>query len=518
MVGCGADTDANELLKSLIGDDEDFNIPLPNYKDDPRYSLPDESTVGKDAPVARLTNTDLTEEKLDGKGVFDVLMAALNVHLQREMEANRISGAEYTKAYIALTEAALANGTSYLLQREASYWQSVNAQLQAQIAEVGLVTARVQMEAEKTKLATLRLEALGSKVRYAREKLELSNVNVQFCISKFNLDEMLPKQKELLDQQVLTAVEELDGTKARTAMVREQIKSVVNDNSLFPTKKLITEAELAGRNAQNDNTVKQGTLLDNEINRNDQQVAMLDKQIEGAGKQNLLLDKQATKADNDITLFPTQKLLLESELAQQKAQTTNVGKQGQLLDAEISQAPLKTDMLTKQITGIQNENSIKLKQIDVMQGELDMLPAKKTLLNKQVDQITAQIALSGAQVAQIGAQSDYVRKQIEQIVEELKLQPYKMTLMQEQAESARAQTLDSRTDGTPVSGSVGKQKELYSQQITSYKRDAEMKAAKVFIDAWVTMKTIDEGLAPPTGFSNTNLDVILTKLKANNNL
>ena len=71
-------------------------------------------------------------------------------------------------------------------------------------------------------------------------------------------------------------------------------------------------------------------------------------------------------------------------------------------------------------------------------------------------------------------------------------------------------------DGTTVTGLLGKQKELYSQQITSYKRDAEVKAGKLWIDAWITMKTIDEGLLPPDQFTNTEINEVLATLKTNN--
>ena len=96
--------------------------------------------------------------------------------------------------------------------------------------------------------------------------------------------------------------------------------------------------------------------------------------------------------------------------------------------------------------------------------------------------------------------------------------PTQRELVTEQIEAARAQTLDTRSVGLPVSGAIGKQKELHSQQITSYKRDAELKAARPFIDAWITMKTVDEGLLPPTNFTNTSLDQILGTLKARNEL
>ena len=98
------------------------------------------------------------------------------------------------------------------------------------------------------------------------------------------------------------------------------------------------------------------------------------------------------------------------------------------------------------------------------------------------------------------------------------LLPAQKSLIQEQTEAQRGQTLDNRTDGALITGTVGKQKELHAQQITSYQRDAEVKAAKLFTDAWITQKTIDEGVLPPDGFTNTSLDEVLTAIKTNNNL
>lgn len=93
--------------------------------------------------------------------------------------------------------------------------------------------------------------------------------------------------------------------------------------------------------------------------------------------------------------------------------------------------------------------------------------------------------------------------------------PLQKNLLQEQIEVQRAQTLDYRTDGGLVVGQLGKQKDLYSQQITSYKRDAELKATKLFTDSWITQKTIDEGLLAPTNFTNAELDIVLNRLRAN---
>lgn len=60
------------------------------------------------------------------------------------------------------------------------------------------------------------------------------------------------------------------------------------------------------------------------------------------------------------------------------------------------------------------------------------------------------------------------------------------------------------------------QTKLYKQQIISYQRDAEVKAARIFTDAWIAMKTIDEGLKAPNGFTNDRVDDVLKKLRDEN--
>ena len=96
--------------------------------------------------------------------------------------------------------------------------------------------------------------------------------------------------------------------------------------------------------------------------------------------------------------------------------------------------------------------------------------------------------------------------------------PQQYELLVEQTEVQRAQTLDTRSDGSTVVGAVGKQKDLYSQQIKSYQRDSELKAAKLFADAWTVQKTVDEGFVAPANFQNPSLDSVLGHIKTNNNL
>jgi len=162
--------------------------------------------------------------------------------------------------------------------------------------------------------------------------------------------------------------------------------------------------------------------------------------------------------------------------------------------------------------------------------------AQKQALAAQAAAVTARVQLEIAKVQLQALKFEALNNQSTYALTKLKLStesigyciakynldfmlPMQLKGTQEQMEAARAQTLDTRSDGiTAITGTVGKQKELYAQQIISYKRDSETKVAKLFTDAWITMKTIDEGVLPPDGFTNLSLDSILTALKANNDL
>ncbi len=127
----------------------------------------------------------------------------------------------------------------------------------------------------------------------------------------------------------------------------------------------------------------------------------------------------------------------------------------------------------------------------------------------QKDSIVAGTALSGAQKDNTIAQGVGIAYTNANIL------PLQKNLLQEQIEVQRAQTLDTRVDGATITGTLGKQKSLYTQQITSYKNDSELKATKIFSDAWITQKTIDEGVLAPSQFTNTNIDAVLTQIRTN---
>ncbi|WHM52892.1 hypothetical protein [Sulfitobacter phage vB_SupP_AX] len=91
-------------------------------------------------------------------------------------------------------------------------------------------------------------------------------------------------------------------------------------------------------------------------------------------------------------------------------------------------------------------------------------------------------------------------------------------LTEEQGEAERAKTMDTRADGNTVEGSVGKQKDLYDQQIDSFIKDAQHKAGKLYLDSWITRKTLDDGVPVPAEFSEANVGSVIGNIKTNNSL
>lgn len=357
-MNCGLDTSANALMKALT-DDIDIEIPDVDLSSD-LYNFPGDLTSDLYKEVSSVSNEDITKHSKEGEGTFDALMSGLASHLDIQYRMNRITGDDYSKAYIALTEAAMANAVQFVLQKDTNKWAAINAQL-------GAITARVLLETEKTKLATIHIDALAAKTRHALGKSQLAISGVEHCAAQFRYDNILPKEN--------------------------------------------TE---------------------------------LQKRIEGAELDN------RSKGYNLAKILPTQYAGMELE--------------NETKGFNLSQImPKQADMLTEQITGVDVDNQTKTYNLD------NMLPAQLDLLS-------------------------------------------------EQTEVQRAQTLDTRTDLVSVTGTLGKQKELYDQQIESYKRNAETSAAKMFLDSWITQKSLDEDLVPPDVLTNTSIQEVLSTIKTLNGL
>ena len=408
------DTVAIGLFNSLTAG-TNFEIPDIDVSG-PDFDIPEGSDSDALKPIPKFTNADLTNATLvgnnvQGTGVMDVLMNTFMLHLDREYKTGHITGAEYTKAYIASIGVAASNGVAFLLQRDQAYWQGVTAQMQ-------IINSRTQLAIAKTQLALEEINANTATVNYALTKAKLGSENASYI--------SVSEQGETSRAQTLET--RSDGSSV-TGVIGLQKESIQKDNEIkdynltitLPAQTVLIEEQSDAARAQTKDTLADGSavagsvLLQNEL---------LEQQYELGVKQIILVSEQGEA---------------------QRAQTMDTRSDGTPIDGTIF----------RQNTLLETQNQVVEKQV---------------------------------------------------------------ILVSEQGEAQRAQTQDTRSDGATVVGLLGKQKALYDQQITSYKRDAEVKAGKLWVDAWITMKTIDEGLLPPNQFTNTEVNEVLAALKTNNML
>lgn len=77
-------------------------------------------------------------------------------------------------------------------------------------------------------------------------------------------------------------------------------------------------------------------------------------------------------------------------------------------------------------------------------------------------------------------------------------------LTDQKVKTEQAQISDT-VGGVPVTGLIGKQKEVYAAQIKGFKDDAFNKATKIAVDVWNVQRSTDEAIAPPTAFTNNEI-------------
>lgn len=258
---------------------------------------------------------------------------------------------------------------------------------------------------------------------------------------------------------------------------------------MLPSQKALLDAQIQGQISANDKTRYEVTNL-------------LPKQSEALG-----LENDGKKISNNTATYNLS-AILPKQAAMLEAQ-----RDGQLVQNDQGRYTLQNlfpAQLEKIVADVERVNAdtevarynlsvlLPMQNLTAKYNLEHMLPGQKAMVEAQKE---------GQDVANITATYNNEF-----------LQPQQLQLLKEQTETQRAQTLDSRADGVPVVGYVGKQKDLYTQQIDSYKRDAEIKAAKLVSDGWMTQKTIDEAAQTPASFQQNMVDSVLNRVKLNNGL
>ena len=103
---------AQQLFVSLTAD---ASTPPTIDFSDPKYSFDPNQASDLYQDADRVVLSDLTEVNLSGTGVFDKLMASVDLHIQREFRGNRITGDQYAKVYTEVMTGVLGSSVQFLL-------------------------------------------------------------------------------------------------------------------------------------------------------------------------------------------------------------------------------------------------------------------------------------------------------------------------------------------------------------------------------------------------------------------
>lgn len=190
-----ADDLAEDLFTSLTDDLPDVpTIDLNNP--DFIYEEDNDSDLYKSQDPISITT--LTEVQLEGAGVFDQMMAAIDLHINREFRDNRLTGDQYASVYGASIAVVLGQAVQFTLQKDQAKWAAIAAQMQARAAEIAAIEARVQLEKAKFEAATAQFNMETSKATVALTKMELANANAQHLLLMSQVEEQRFKVSELL--------------------------------------------------------------------------------------------------------------------------------------------------------------------------------------------------------------------------------------------------------------------------------------------------------------------------------
>lgn len=441
---CNADEQANALFTSLTADS-----PTPPTLDlsDSKYDFVKDTDSDLYTDVNTVTLTDLTEVSLEGEGVFDKLMQAMDEHIQREYKGNRITGDQYAKVYTDVSTAVLGQSVSFLLQKDQSKWAAITAQMQARIAEIQATEALINLEKTKVEAQQAVFEMQNAGAQYALTKMNIANADAGYCLTKAQASSETYKRNWLMPAEL--AIQEYQRS---NIMPSEYAAKMVTADRILPAEAAVKEFE----------------------NR------VLQPLEEGIQKFQL------------EEVLPVQQATQEYQLNQMMPVT--LGKEQHLLNFQM---PAQTDLIKEQR---------ETQRAQTLETRSDALTPISGLVGLQKRNLTSDADTKDYNLA------NTMPTQLNLLLEQI-------DLVAEQKEGERSKTMDVRSDGsTIIEGSVGKQKDLYDQQIDSFVKDAKQKAAKMYLDGWITQKTLDENLAAPSELEVPSVSAVLLSLKNENNL
>lgn len=186
-----------------------------------------------------ITVADLTTIKIDGSGVFDVLMQATKAHLQSEFEKNRIKGPEYATVYLGSLEPVLNTALAFLMQRDKLNLETQI--LEQQLILIGVEVRKAEVELRKEEAAILQIQAQVELTRQQAANALIEQGVLQAQVRKIEAEIVL------LGLNNAKTTQEIDLLLWKTNTEKAQtISAGTEDNSVIGKQKLLYTAQTTG--------------------------------------------------------------------------------------------------------------------------------------------------------------------------------------------------------------------------------------------------------------------------------
>ena len=242
-------TEINQIYTPLLtGLSFDLAVPPELDTIDWVTALPEFTpTAPPNIPAITLDTLTVGDDTLTGDGAFDVIMRAVNKHLEDQFKKNRLSASEWGKVYIQGIELALAQAANYVVASNAAAWEGEKSKQQAQMLELQKAilaqesrTKILETASAKLAMSKMQIDAyvaqgqlVGTKVgignvyhdilaKEAQEELLHEQVDVARAQTKETLREggpivgHLAVDKQVKLRQVVLADEQIDAARAQT--------------------------------------------------------------------------------------------------------------------------------------------------------------------------------------------------------------------------------------------------------------------------------------------------------------
>lgn len=189
------------LLSGLVFD---LNIPLELAAVDLITQAPTFSqTVVANIQPPTLSDLTAGDGTLAGSGTFDVLMRAINKHLEEQYKKQRITSTEWSKVYIQGIELALTQGSAFLVAANQAAWAGESAKRQAELLDIQKAS---MAQDHSTKV----METITAKMGLGKMQIDAYVSQGNLVATKTKIGDMFhdilakEAQQKLLDEQIDT--------------------------------------------------------------------------------------------------------------------------------------------------------------------------------------------------------------------------------------------------------------------------------------------------------------------------